>query len=349
MARIVYGVCGEGRGHATRSRILIEFLKENHDVFIVAGGRAYDLLSKEWDAIERIESAHFVYRKGQAHLPLTILRTLYRTLVSAPASYRKVQQVIRTFQPDIILSDAEPLCFYAAHKFGLKRVSIDNPHAMLHRKYPLAIREILPWLILVGAMKIVLFNADCYIIYDFFDSPSKHSNVVFFKPLIQKRICQQKQTEKDYIFVYQTTVTSDVIIPLLQSIDAQFIVYGHDIDTVDENITFRRFNETVFYEDIASAKAIVTTAGFTVISEALYLKKPLFVLPVKYQMEQVVNGKFVQQLGAGVARDTLCRKELVNFLDNLDVYRKNLKRYDPGHQQKILQGIELEIMQVLSL
>jgi len=37
MAKILYGVCGEGLGHASRSRILVNYLKkQNHEVRIVA-------------------------------------------------------------------------------------------------------------------------------------------------------------------------------------------------------------------------------------------------------------------------------------------------------------------------
>jgi len=55
--KIVYGVCGEGRGHASRSRILIRHLQGKvHEVSIVAGGKAYTILSEEFDNVLQIES-----------------------------------------------------------------------------------------------------------------------------------------------------------------------------------------------------------------------------------------------------------------------------------------------------
>ncbi|HEY5951068.1 MAG TPA: glycosyltransferase family protein, partial [Kofleriaceae bacterium] len=46
--RILYGVVGEGMGHAMRSRVLLEHLvvAEQHDVQIIASGRAVDFLKK---------------------------------------------------------------------------------------------------------------------------------------------------------------------------------------------------------------------------------------------------------------------------------------------------------------
>jgi len=55
MAKILYGVCGEGLGHAIRSEILINYLKnKNYEIRIVAGGKAYNYLSDEFPFVEEI-------------------------------------------------------------------------------------------------------------------------------------------------------------------------------------------------------------------------------------------------------------------------------------------------------
>jgi uncharacterized protein (TIGR00661 family) len=47
--KILYGVCGEGLGHASRSRILIHYLQQQkHEVCIIVGGKTYTILSKEF-------------------------------------------------------------------------------------------------------------------------------------------------------------------------------------------------------------------------------------------------------------------------------------------------------------
>ena len=49
MARILYGVAGEGMGHAIRSRVVIDHLSRSHDVQVVVSGRAHGYLK----ALER--------------------------------------------------------------------------------------------------------------------------------------------------------------------------------------------------------------------------------------------------------------------------------------------------------
>ena len=41
--RILYGVCGEGMGHATRSHVFLDDLVREHEVYVVASGRARGL------------------------------------------------------------------------------------------------------------------------------------------------------------------------------------------------------------------------------------------------------------------------------------------------------------------
>ena len=114
-----------------------------------------------------------------------------------------------------------------------------------------------------------------------------------------------KQKYGDHVFVYQTTISTEFICKILKKMNEKFIIYGFNKDQVDGNLVFKRFNEDEFYHDISNAKAIITNGGFTVISEALYLKKPIFSLPIKNQFEQILNGKFIQKLGVGVYYMTL--------------------------------------------
>ncbi|HMK73262.1 MAG TPA: glycosyltransferase family protein, partial [Myxococcaceae bacterium] len=52
--RILYGVVGEGMGHATRSRVILEHLARAHDVHVVVSGRARDYLARHFANVHRI-------------------------------------------------------------------------------------------------------------------------------------------------------------------------------------------------------------------------------------------------------------------------------------------------------
>lgn len=273
----------------------------------------------------------------------TMVHMVYRSLVGSIPSFFKIKRIIKQLNPDVLLTDGEPISFYAAKMSGLKCISIDNPQAVLHRKYDVTIKEIIPWMIFSIAIKLSIFHADKYLIYDFSDKQVAQPNIIFLKPLIQKGIQQQTPTYGDHIFVYQTSDSNSNLISLLQKINEKFIIYGFNINHKKNNMQFKKFNENEFYSDISKAKAIITNGGFTVLSEALYLKKPVFSIPVQYQFEQIINGKFISQLGAGVSTKNVTESKLKKFISNLDTYQQKLRIYETGNQDELLELICREI------
>jgi hypothetical protein len=55
-------------------------------------------------------------------------------------------------------------------------------------------------------------------------------------------------------------------------------------------------------DDLAAARAVVCTAGFTLLSEALYLGKPVLALPNRGFFEQALNALYLRRSGRGHAR-----------------------------------------------
>jgi uncharacterized protein (TIGR00661 family) len=187
-----------------------------------------------------------------------------------------------------------------------------------------------------------------YIIYDFSDEQIKNKRVLFLKPLIQDGILKQKPTYSDNIFVYQTVGSDQNLIEILKKFNEKFIIYGFNKDIIEDNLLFKKFNENEFYHDISQAKAIITNGGFTVIGEALYLKKPIFCLPIHHQFEQILNGRFVEGLDAGVSYLEFDERKIKDFLKNLKKYKENLEVYNPGNQEETLKTIEEEIRKLLT-
>ena len=342
--KIVYGVCGEGMGHASRSRIVIDYLLEqHHEITIAAGGKAYSYLSQFFDDIIKIEWPGVVYEHNQMKMLHSILLMGYKTLVGSIPSFFNLKKLIKTNHPDVLITDGEPISYYAGRFSGLPCISIDNPQAILYRKYPIKRSEILSWLVFSIAVKISVFNAKKYLIYDFSDKQISHPKVTFLKPLIQKGIREQKPVYGDHIFVYQTSTSNNILFQLLKNVNEEFVIYGFNKEQKDENLHFKTFNEQEFYKDISQAKAVITNGGFTVLSEALYLKKPVLCIPLTHQFEQIINGKMIAQLEMGLSTQQISLKTIKEFLSKLEYFKNNLKKYNPGSQKETLEFINNQI------
>jgi uncharacterized protein (TIGR00661 family) len=74
--------------------------------------------------------------------------------------------------------------------------------------------------------------------------------------------------------------------------------------------------------DLASAKAVISTAGFTLISEALYLQKPMLLMPNGGIFEQTLNAIYLERegLGEAVMHRVPNAEDLRGFLDRRERY-----------------------------
>ncbi|HMB90388.1 MAG TPA: glycosyltransferase family protein, partial [Rhodothermales bacterium] len=93
------------------------------------------------------------------------------------------------------------------------------------------------------------------------------------------------------------------------------------------NLTFKEPSLDGFLEDLATSRAVLCTAGFTLISEALYLGKPLLVVPNRGIFEQTLNALFLKREGLGEAVIGRCitTEDVQHFLSRLDTYEKHLR------------------------
>src|SRR5215472_7754189 len=98
--RILYGVVGEGMGHATRSRVILDHLvARNHEVQIVVSGRAHDYLKKRFEGVKNIWGFQFVYADNEVKNFRTVLLNLKGALAGLPKNARQYLEIARSFRP----------------------------------------------------------------------------------------------------------------------------------------------------------------------------------------------------------------------------------------------------------
>src|SRR5262249_6375422 len=108
--RLVYGVLGYGRGHATRALGVLPRLSHKHEITVLAGGSAYDALAPDW-RVTRIPSLGYVYGdKGKISTWRTVRENArrIRDLVFGGTTLDAVVTQLRELRPDVVISDAEP-------------------------------------------------------------------------------------------------------------------------------------------------------------------------------------------------------------------------------------------------
>lgn len=325
MSIIYYGVQGEGLGHATRSKTIIEHLKKKHRVIILCGGRAFQYLSKHFTDVVRITSPHIFYKGDKA----SSMKTFFLNLFKVPkflSSYFTARKLSREIKPDIIITDFEPICSYFGMLHDIPVISIDNQHLMTKTMFEMPDDKWWPKFSTKIIVKLMVWKENISLIISFFEPQSIDKGCHVVKPIIRKEIQTLKKSYKDFIVVYQTSFTNTDLVPSLNSSKEKFVVYGYPAPGKNNNIRFAQFDEKQFFSDLSSCKAIISNGGQSLISEAIYLKKPILSVPVKNQFEQKINAYYIQKMGFGEMADKISPEAISRFMSNIDVYRKNLSK-----------------------
>lgn len=341
MARILYGIAGEGMGHATRSKPIIEhLLKNKHEVVIITSRKPYEFLKNEFQNVHNIHGMHISYKNNRARHLRTLIENTIRLPKGLFFSIRKLAKIIREFKPDIAITDFEPFTSIISRFYKIPVISIDNMHILTNCRHMIKKRHLRAFLTAKLIISSLVVKADYYLITTFFYPKITKKSTFLFPPVLRQEIREAKSTAKGHILVYQTSQTNKRIISVLKRVNRKFIVYGWNDERTYANIAFRKFNEKNFVRDLASSEGIITNGGFSTISEALYLGKPVLSEPIKSHFEQMINAIYVDKLGYGEFQITISADSVNRFISNLDRYRQNLRGYKREDNTMLFKKID---------
>jgi len=337
--RILYGVVGEGMGHATRSKVVCEHLVESgHQVKIVVSGRAHAFLAKSFPDVVEIKGLTIRYVDNRMDRD----GTLARNVIAAPgmlasnvsAYFAKVAK----FKPEAVIADFDSFAYLFAKRHGLPVMSIDNQQIISRCKLGKFAKQgvKVDYQMTKAFVRAKLPACDHYVITTFFYPPIRPKyahDTTLVPPILRKSILEAKKKARagDHVLVYQTSTSDTALIDQLNGIGkAKFIVYGLRKNAVQGNCTLKDFSEEGFIADLAGARAVVANGGLSLIGEALFLGKPIFSLPVGNQYEQVLNARYLEELGWGLGAARIEADVLRLFLDEVPKYAARVAK---GHKQ----------------
>tara|TARA_Y100000031_G_scaffold27563_1_gene29788 strand:+ start:10270 stop:11385 length:1116 start_codon:yes stop_codon:yes gene_type:complete len=364
--KILYGIAGEGMGHAIRGKIITEHLiKQGHDVTIVSSNNVFFFLSKHFKKVHKVYGPSFVYENNKLNYIKTFFKNTFNTFPTLN-TLKKILKIIKKTNPDVIISDFEPFTNFLAFIKKIPVITLEFPNmCILPCPKKFNKRFLINYYITRIIIRSFILNPKHHMITSFFDmdykqknkNHKKYQNISFFQPLIRKEILninkkqtkvkskdnyKQKSTKdtKQNILVYQTSSTNTKLMNILKTIDQTFVIYGFDKNQTKNNIIFRKFNEKQFFNDLAQCKAIITNGGFTLISEAICLKKPILSIPIKKQIEQMLNGYYVEKLGYGKSCLNITKKDIELFLNNLNKYTSNINHRNKPNNTKFMNKLD---------
>jgi uncharacterized protein (TIGR00661 family) len=329
MGSIVYSMAGEGRGHATRVKAVVDAIRDEHEVTLLCPGDAYDLLSEAYAddcvRIVRLPALRFGYGKGAAINPARTASMGARYFAGLPRLIERVAGFLRRTRPDLAITDFEMSLPRAAKKAGVPLVSLDHQHVRVVADLsglPSPLRTVAR----VGSLPVNLWctGQSATIVSSFYSPPLRpgHHDAQMVGVLLRPEIAAMRGEPGAHLAAYFRRTVDPHVVEALNGIGVPVRVYGLGALPARGNVEFRPVSERGFIEDLASSRGLVTSAGNQVVGEALHLGKPVLGIPEPMNFEQHVNGHYIRESGAGesVPQARVTPATIRAFLERTDEY-----------------------------
>jgi uncharacterized protein (TIGR00661 family) len=347
MAKIFYSMAGEGRGHATRARALVEMLRPEHEFTLFAPEMAYALLSEAYRGtdvrVRRLAGLRFHYHHDRLSYVKTVAGSL-GYLRRMNWMLRSLRRRIETERPDLCITDFEPLLPRAAQATGVPFISFDHQHFLSitdFRSLPPTLR----WKAdALGAFTKWFYRGQAATIVSSFYSPPRKrglKNVVQTGVMLRPEILSAQPTQGDHLLVYLRRFPHENLLDALEKLGRPTIVYGIGQRPPRGPIQFRAIDEISFLEALATCDALVCNAGNQLVGEALFLRKPVLAIPEAGNLEQYINAHYLREARVGDWIDParVSYPAVNEFFTNKEIFRAMINPLEVMGNEQAAQAV----------
>jgi uncharacterized protein (TIGR00661 family) len=343
---LIYGVNGDGLGHAARALVLAPYLRPHFRLVFHSSQGALALLRRSFQnqddvAFVEIPGTRWIYRHQHISPWRSALFFLAQALWVFPQEARKLRRRWRETAPIGVICDFEPVVSRAAALAGLPVVALSHQHAMAAMDpAELGLLPLQQWIYRLYAwLNTPRFGA--LVISSFFQLPLRCPFAMalvvggLLRPEIL-RLSQAPQPSEGGPLVYLRRYSQylPVLIGLQQHVPGA-VVFGLDSPPgLDLSaLRFRPVDPDDFLRCLAAAPFLVAAAGHQLLCEAMELRKPVLVVYERAHDEQRLNASMWERAGYGMAveLERFQADVLQTFMDRLPRYRSALQKRVGAH------------------
>lgn len=330
--RFLFIVQGEGRGHLTQALSLAAMLRRHgHEITGVLVGRSPQRVLPDFfrarigAPVVEFEAPRFAF--DRSNRSVSMLRTLLGNLSPGSlARFRRSARIIReqiaAQHPDRIVNFYELLSSLTVRLYGIRIPMTGIAHQFLlgHRAYPYARNTGVEGFLLRLHARMTACGCAQLLGLSFRpmdDDTHRHIRVV--PPLLRRDALSGSVSDEGFVLGYM--VNNGFAAELRQwcaghpqwSVHLFWDRFGAPQTLPAEGgLVFHRLDDAEFLDRMHRCRGYVTTAGFESVCEAMYLGKPMMLIPA--HIEQRINAADAAAAGAGIVAG---RFDLGRFTDYL--------------------------------
>lgn len=328
--KYLFIVQGEGHGHLTQALALEEILTaRGHEVVEVLVGKGYaaELPDFFLSRVKAPVSTFFspgIQLKGDgkhANLLQSAL-TACRHLPRCVRSMRRLKQRIERSGADAVVNFYEVICglTYLFLAPSIPQVCIAHQYLFLHPQFAFPLfsgRRRLRMLRFFTRLT-CLEAAECLAL-SFYSLPADaKTGITVVPPLLRGEVLRSHPADGDYVHGYMLNAgfVEELLAWHKEHPQVRLQFYRSDPDAlqaeqIDDTLTLLQPDGASFLRSMAGCRAYATTAGFESVCEAIFMGKPVLMVPT--HVEQECNAFDAARYGAGVISDNFDLSPLLDF------------------------------------
>ncbi|HVO71048.1 MAG TPA: glycosyltransferase family protein [Aggregatilineaceae bacterium] len=331
--KIVLGVCGFGFGHSIRQRPILEgLIARGHQVILITNDYSHQFFAQHYPQVRLVRVYVPVMHTTPRGLDFAATANDPRNVLpdANPAFWNACGLIEREFgTPDLVISDYDMVSAQIAYLFGVPLVTLDQQSKFLGYDFP----DISGYSPNEHQLRLGYFfpKAKSRVATTFFKvnyPPIPDFPVTIIPPIIGQDVKSQVIEPR----AKQVTVYISAASQIQQSLDELVAVFSSFPDylffcfvegrpsQLPANVFLKANTRAAFLACLCQSLAVLSTAGHNLITEALYLYVPMFLLPFAHY-EQQLNAHIIASEGLGYSDSIVSHANLREFLNSLDLYR----------------------------
>ncbi|MCB2194541.1 MAG: glycosyltransferase [Bacteroidetes bacterium] len=342
--KYIFIVQGEGRGHMTQAISLRNKLVwSGHKVSSVIIGKSIRreipafFKEKIKSELYPIQSPNFVVDKDKRiNISKSVLYNFYY-IRRYLKSLRQIHKIVKSEKPDVIINFYDLLggLYSLLYKPHAQYYCIGHQYLIYHPEFPFPKGHKLDKLLLKLNTRITSFRANKLLALSFRELPNiPEKNLYVVPPLLRKSVLKLKSGNEGFIhgYILNQGYANDIMEWHKQNPKtvAQFFWDKKEADEetlIHKNLVFHKINDVKFLDYMSRCHGYASTAGFESICEAMYLGKPIMMVPTEGHYEQMCNALDAEISGAGISSNEFDLTKLIEYIPKHTIDNSTFKKW----------------------
>lgn len=351
--KVLFIVQGEGRGHLTQAIAMEKILTKNgHEVVEVLVGKSEQrrlpgFFSRSIKApIRQFVSPNFL--PSASNKRANLWKSILYNIALVPKFVESIffiNKRIKDSGAELVINFYELLSGFTFLFFhpDVRNICIGHQYLFLHKELRLPEKSRLRTTLLNIFSRMTSIGADEIFALSF-RKMERDRKILVIPPLLRKEVFLQTISDGDYIHGYMVNSGFSEYITNWHNANPQIPLRffwdrweEESVKKIDDNLWFYQLDDEEFLSQMAGCKAYASTAGFESICEAMYLGKPILMVPA--HIEQECNAYDAMLSNAGITDDKFNLDKLLDFSKAFKP-DTNFRRWVHSAEYTIINNIE---------